>query len=92
LKGFEAVIAGSRSMFTAQALNAASKIYYNKKEYTKALEAFKQLEQEGELKTALIDSRVGQMRCYFALADFSNAVITAKSVLGTSAIQDEIKT
>lgn len=91
LKGFEAVISASRSMFTGQALNAASKIYYNKKEYDKALAAFKQLEQEGELKTALIDSRVGQMRCYFALSDFSNAATRAKSVLTTSGIQDEVK-
>lgn len=91
LKGFEAVISASRSMFTGQALNAASKIYYNKKEYAKALAAFKQLEQEGELKTALIDSRVGQMRCYFALADFTNAATSAKAALTTTGIQDEVK-
>ncbi|HEX2936602.1 MAG TPA: tetratricopeptide repeat protein [Bacteroidales bacterium] len=91
LKGFEAVISASRSMFTGQALNAASKIYYNKKEYDKALAAFKQLEQEGELKTALIDSRVGQMRCYFALADYNNATTSAKTVLTTTGIQDEVK-
>lgn len=91
LKGFESVISGSRSMFTGQALDAAAKLYYNMKDYPKALEAFKKLELEGELKTALIDSRIGQMRCFYALEDYGNTITSAKKVLGTGTAQDEIK-
>jgi TolA-binding protein len=91
LQRFEYVLSASRSMFTGQSLAAAAKLYYAKKDYPKALETFKRLESEGEIKTNLQDAKIGQMRCYYNLKDYNNAITAAKEVIGSEAVQDEIK-
>ena len=90
LKGFEFVISASHSMFTEQSLSAAAAIHYNKANYTKALELYKRMETEAEIKTNVLGAKIGQMRCYFRLSNYDNAILSAKSLLLSEKVPEEI--
>jgi tetratricopeptide (TPR) repeat protein len=91
LKGFEYVISKPRSMFTEQALAAASAIHYSKAEYAAALALYKRLETEAELKNNILEAKMGEMRCNFRLNDFTNAITSAKTLITTEKVADETK-
>jgi TolA-binding protein len=91
IKGFEYVVGAPKSMFSEQALASLSKLYFNKGDYAKALEIYKRMELEAEIKNNITDSKLGQMRCYFKLNDFVNAISSAKSVVITENLPDENK-
>jgi TolA-binding protein len=91
LKGLEYVISKSRNMFTEQALAATASIYFNKGDFAKALEAYKRLESEAEIKNNVLEARIGQMRCNFKLKDYTNAIESANALLSYQKVPDEIK-
>ena len=91
LKGLEYVISKSRNMFTEQALAATASIYFNKGDFAKALEAYKRLESEAEIKNNVLEARIGQMRCNFKLKDYANAIESANALLSYEKVPDEIK-
>jgi TolA-binding protein len=91
ITGFEYVVSAPKSMFTEQALSTLSQLYYNKNEYAKALQIYKRLEVEAEIKTNINDAKTGQMRCYFRTADYNNALLAAKAVLAIENLPDETK-
>ena len=90
LKGLEYVISKPRNMFTEQALVGATSIHYNKGEYAPALELFKRLESEAEIKNNILEAKIGQMRCDFKLNDYANSIMSAKSLLNSEKAPDEI--
>jgi TolA-binding protein len=91
LKGLEYVIAKSRNMFTEQALMATASIYYGNENYPKALESYKRLESDAEIKNNLLEAKIGQMRCNFKLKDYTNSIESANSLLNSQKVPDEIK-
>lgn len=90
LKGFEYVVSKPRNMFTEQALVNAAAIRYQKGEYAAALALYKQLEAEGEVKSNVLDARIGQMRCNFKLNDYPASVTSAKALLASEKLPDEV--
>jgi len=90
LNGFEYVLSKPRSMFTEQALVNASGILYDKKEYSQALALYKRLESEAEVKNNVMEAKIGQMRCNFRLNDFPASITSAKALLNTEKLPDEI--
>jgi TolA-binding protein len=90
LKGFEYVIAKPRNMFTEQALVNAANILYNNKNYGNALVDYKQLETEAEVKTNVLEAKIGEMRCNYKLNDFPSAVSSAKALLSAEKLPDEM--
>ncbi len=90
LKGYEFVIGASRNMFTEQSLLAAAKIYFIKENYSRALQDYKQLETVAEIKSNVMEARIGQMRCYYKLADYDNSISAARVLLNYGNLPDEI--
>jgi TolA-binding protein len=90
LKGFEYVTSRPKSMFTEQALVNAASIRFNRKEFTEALVLYKQLENEAELKSNIQAAKIGQMRCNFKLNDFPNAITSAKALMSSEKLPEEI--
>jgi TolA-binding protein len=91
IQGFEYVVKAPKSMFTEQALTSLSTLYFNKKDYSKALDIYKRQELEAEIKTNINDAKIGQMRCLFNLQDFNNALQSSKNVLTIENLPDESK-
>ena len=81
LKGYEYVISASRNIFTEQSLFVAAGIYFEKENFAKALELYKRLETEAEIKSNVMEARLGQMRCNFKLSNSDNAIVSAKALL-----------
>ncbi len=90
LQGYEYVLSKSRSMFTEQALVGAASIYYKTNDYASALAVYKRLETEAEIKTNVLEGKIGQMRCNFKLKDYTIAISSAKSLLASEKVPDEI--
>ncbi len=91
LKGLEFVISQPKNMFTEQALVTSASIDYNKGDYSKALELYKRLESEAEIKKNVLEAKTGEMRCNFSLKDYANSIESANSLLNTEKIADETK-
>ena len=89
LKSFDYVVSKPRSMFTEQALVNAASIHYNKNEYAVSLALYKQLEAEAEVKTNVLEAKIGQMRCNFKLNDFPSAITSAKTLLNAEKLPEE---
>ena len=90
LKGYEYVLSKPRSMFTEQALKGAASIYYTIEDYASALAVFRRLETEAEIKTNVLEGKIGQMRCNFKLKDYTIAITSAKSLLASEKVPEEI--
>jgi len=92
IESFSRVAAMPKNSFTEQSLLQLGKIYFNKEEYQKCFDTYNKLEQIAELKTSLLDARLGKLRCAFLLSDFNNIPAIANSVLATEKLPTEIET
>ena len=81
MQGFEYVIAQPRSMFSEQALMSASAIYFNQGRYEESLESYQRLESEAEIKSNILDARIGIMRCQYRLKNYREAIAAGQKVL-----------
>jgi TolA-binding protein len=81
MKGFEYVIAQPRNMFSEQALMSASAIYFNQEKFEQSLASYQRLESEAEIKSNLLDARIGIMRCYYRLKNYKEAITAGQKVL-----------
>lgn len=90
LKSYNFVIEKTKNTFTEQALLGAAQINFDLKNYSEALEDYKELEQVSELNSNLIESRVGQMRCNFLLNNFKETIEAADKVLHTEKLTQEL--
>jgi len=81
MKGFEYVIAQPRNMFSEQALMPASAIYFNQGKFEESLVSYQRLEAEAEIKSNILDARIGVMRCQYHLKNYREAVEAGQKVL-----------
>ncbi len=91
LEHYQYVIEKPQSAFTEQALSAYADIRYNRKNYQKALEAFKELEKVAEVHSNLLNARAGQMRIQFRRQNFDKAIEAADKVLHTEKVNERQK-
>jgi TolA-binding protein len=89
LKSLEFIISKPKNMFTEQSLVTAASLYYGKSDYTKALEIYKRMETEAELKNNVLAAYVGQMNCNFKLKNYASAIFSAKSLLNFEKVPAE---
>jgi TolA-binding protein len=89
LDDFNYIASKPRSLFSEEALLAIGRIKMGDKKYAEALEAWKKLEPIAEDKGNLVEARLGAMRSYFNLKEYSNTIDAAKKVLVTENIADE---
>jgi TolA-binding protein len=89
MKGFEFVISQPRNMFTEQALMSASAIYFNRGEYTEALQSYQRMETEAEMAGNILDAKVGVMRSLFRLKRYGETIEAANKVLKDKDLPEE---
>ncbi|BDX38680.1 hypothetical protein CYCD_20350 [Tenuifilaceae bacterium CYCD] len=92
IESFSKVAAMPKNSFTEQSLLQLGKIYFSKEEFQKCFDTYNKLEQIAELKTSLLDARLGKLRCAFLLNDYANMPAIANSVLSTEKLPAEIET
>jgi tetratricopeptide (TPR) repeat protein len=81
LKHYQFVVSQSRNEFTEKSLNKLSSTYYNRKDYSKALEYYQALEPVASSKTTFLKSLLGQMRCHYELGNSERAKKKAIEIL-----------
>lgn len=91
IKSFNYIIERPKSDYTEQALLFASRIKFNLEEYSEALDYYKRLEEVTELNNNFNEARVGLMRCYYILKDYSNAASTSKVVINSEKISNALE-
>ncbi|MBO4601921.1 MAG: tetratricopeptide repeat protein [Salinivirgaceae bacterium] len=86
---FEAIAARPKNMFTEASLLSAASLAEGVKDYKQAVELYKKLEDNAEVKSNLMIAREGQMQNAFADSNFNAAIEAARKVLITDKISEE---
>jgi TolA-binding protein len=86
IKSFDYVIGNPKNIYTEQALLGASRIKFKQKDYSQALNYYKKLEEVTEVKSNLLEARIGLMRCYYNINDYANAIEAARNVINTEKV------
>ncbi len=81
LEHYTAVINRPANKYTEAALVAAAYLNYNLKNYTLALDNYRQLENVAEDKTNVLEAQMWQMRCYNKLNNPIDMLVYADKVL-----------
>ncbi|MCX6272004.1 MAG: tetratricopeptide repeat protein [Bacteroidetes bacterium] len=92
LKSYQYVINEPQSKFTETALLNASAIYFSKKDYEKALAAYKQLLQSAEFSTSMLISQTGIMRCNFLLKKYEETLESCQTLISNENATAELIT
>ena len=85
------IISQPVNLFTEPALQVASRIAYAKEDYNLAAQLSQDLIDKGENKTIIHDAEIMLMRSYNKLGEFQNTIKSARQVLLSDKLQDEIK-
>ncbi len=90
LKAYEAVVSGGRNIFTEDALIRSGEINFGRGNYQQALDYFIQLEQVAEIEENEREAKIGVMRCYHKMEDFTNTLQAVDEVMNMPKVSDEI--
>ena len=90
LVAFNFVISSPRNIFSEQALLGAARINFNAKRYGDAAQNYKMLESQAQVRINVMEARIGQMRCFFALKDYAQAIEACDRVLASEKAPDNI--
>lgn len=86
---FAAIAERPKNIFTEAAILSAATLAEKDKDYKQAVEFYKKLEDNAEVKSNLMIAREGQMQNAFADSNFNTAIEAARKVLITDKITDE---
>jgi tetratricopeptide (TPR) repeat protein len=81
LVSLDYIAAQPRNMFSELALVASSGIHYSNGNYNQAVNQYLRLLEIASDPANVRDARIGVMRCYYRLEEYSNAVSAATEVL-----------
>ncbi len=90
LAAFNYVIGMPRNIFTEPALLGAARINLNAKNYADAAQDYKELETVAQVRSNLMEARIGMMRCYYNLQQYQPAIDACDKVLVTEKVPDYI--
>lgn len=90
LDGFEKVLNEPNNLFTEKALLAASQLNYRNQNFARAKDQFQRLKQMAEIPDNAKIAKIGCMRCFYQLNDFSNTIQAADEVIEVAKAQEEI--
>lgn len=83
LTSFNYIIDRPKSRFTESALLGASRIEFRRKNYGAAAEYYRKLEEVAEVRSNLLEARMGMLKCYSQLQDYSKVSDLADQILLT---------
>lgn len=92
IKGYEFVLNYPQNTFTEKSLLKLAAIYYNAKEYSKALEKYRRLEEVAEYKNNILEALAGEMRCNFLTGALEEAIIVVKKLIAEDKVSKELIT
>ncbi len=91
LESFTNVLQKQKNLFTEQTLLATSGIYMQQQKYAEAFEIFDILESSADLKSNLLEARIGKLRTAEKLNRHQEVVEAAAKVLITDKLPSEIE-
>ena len=89
LVSFDYVIGHPKSRFTEPALLGASRIKFRLKDYEAAAGYYKKLEEAAEVKGNLLEARMGLIKCYSLLEEYSKVIELSDKILLTEKLSQE---
>lgn len=89
LVSFDYIIGFPHSRFTEPALLGASRIKFRLKDYAAAAMYYEKLEATSEVKTNILEARMGLIRCYSLTGDPEKTIAMADKVLLTEKLSPE---
>lgn len=91
LKGYEFVIGQNNSDFLETSLLKAADIYFNKKEFEKAISCYTRLQEVATNQVTATGAVLGNMRACYLSQHYKEAIPYAEKILATEGTSDEIK-
>lgn len=91
LISFNYILSQSNSMFTEQALLGAARIDMHKSNYQKAIERYNQLITNYTNPANTKEAKIANMRAYFKMENFENALSSGREVSDISKLSPEIE-
>lgn len=79
------------NIFSEQAVSRAAELTLNAGNHTAALDLCNRLEAMASNKWNILRANTGQMRCYFALEDYNNALIAAGKIKKSETASEAVK-
>jgi TolA-binding protein len=88
---FDYVIGRPKNIFTEVALQGASRIKYGQKDYVTALNYYQKLDMLAESRPAILEARMGMLRCYFLLENYDEVIGLADKILLTEKLSADLE-
>ncbi|MBL4652828.1 MAG: tetratricopeptide repeat protein [Flavobacteriales bacterium] len=88
LKSYNVVIGHPQGDFTESALVAVSKINFANLDFEQALSNYIMLEKVATFSTNILDAKVGQMKCFFFMNNYSSAIDYSRQVISAEKVQE----
>ena len=89
LRSFNYIIDRPKNRFTEPAILGASRIEFSQKNYQKAAEYYSKLEEVAEVKSNLLEARMGMLQCYSLLEQYDKVTELADKILLTEKLSQE---
>lgn len=90
-KHYTFVAGQSDNIFSEQAVSRAAELTLNAGNHAAALELCNRLESMASNKWNIMRANTGQMRCYFAMKDYNNALIAAGKIKKSETASEAVK-
>jgi tetratricopeptide (TPR) repeat protein len=91
MESLEYIISQPRNMFSELALMAAARIHFDTEMYNKAVDNYLQLLEIAEVQASITEAKIGVMRCYKLLGEYSNTIEASTDVLNIEKLQEEVR-
>jgi tetratricopeptide (TPR) repeat protein len=88
---YEYVVSKAKSEYTEQAIVKLSETYLNASQWNKAIPLLKRLETEADYPQNITYAQSNMMNAYYQLENYNEAVAYAEKVLGSSKIDNKVK-
>lgn len=90
LSSYSFILAKGKNEFSEVALARSGEINYQQSNFDRALVLYQQLLQQAEVPANILDARIGIMRCAFKQKDYTTVIQSAKNVISTDKVPEEI--
>lgn len=88
---FDYVIGKPKNIFTEVTLQGAARIKYGQKDYVAALNYYQKLEMSAESRAAILEARMGMLRCYYLLENYAEVIELADKILLTEKLSADLE-
>ncbi len=91
LASLDYIAAQPRNMFSELALVASSRIHFDNASYNKAVNQYLRLLEIANEPANIMEARIGVLRCYYLLNEYSNTIDAAADLLANEELSGEIR-